>query len=181
VNVKIRRIAACAALAWLLLTPTRALSETAVEDFIRLHVVARSNSAWDQGVKLAVRDAVREETAALLQACADADEAWALLQARLDAVESAAQAALSEWDADCALRVTAETCAFPERTYGGLTVPAGEYRAVRVILGEGAGRNWWCVLFPSLCLPRDADEATPVIFYSSLGRWLAGLFGGRAQ
>ena len=171
---------ACAALtlAWLVLTAPKALSEEEVSDFIRLHVVAESDSAWDQAVKLAVRDAVREEAAALLADCETADEAWALLNDNLDQIGEAAREALSAWEPGCEAAICAGMYEFPERVYGGLTVPAGEYRAVRVVLGEGGGKNWWCVLFPSLCLPGDADSVTPVVFYSSLGRWLARLFGG---
>ncbi len=173
----------CAAftLACLVLAAPKALSETAAEDLIRLHVVAESDSAWDQAVKLAVRDAVRQRAAALLEGCETAEEAWTRLNDGLDQIGEAARAALSEWGPACEAAVSAGVYEFPERVYGSLTVPAGEYRALRVVLGEGEGKNWWCVLFPSLCLPEDADSATPVVFYSSLGRWLARLFGGNGE
>ena len=93
---------------------------------------------------------------------------------------AAAQTALAAWGESYGVAATAGVFAFPERIYGDLTVPAGRYRAVRLTLDGGAGRNWWCVLFPSLCLPEGADETTTVVFYSQLGRWLARLFGGHA-
>ena len=151
--------------------------ETPVCDYIRLHVVAASDSAWDQGVKLAVRDAVREEAAALLAYCDAADEAWRMVQDNLDALEEAARETLGEWNAPYDASASAGVFAFPERKYDGRAVPAGDYRAVRVTLGEGDGKNWWCVLYPSLCLPMGADETTPIQFYSCVGRWLASLFG----
>ncbi len=177
--MKKRRMLACLALAvgWLLLTAPKALADTAMEDYIRLHIVAASNSAWDQGVKLAVRDAVRREAASILGECASPDEAWTLLQKDLETLESAARAVLDEWGATCGASASAGVYAFPDRVYGAVTVPAGEYRAIRIVLGSGEGKNWWCVLFPSLCLPADADDVTPVVFYSSLGRWLARLLG----
>ena len=82
--------------------------------------------------------------------------------------------------------VTVETgaFAFPDRVYGALFVPAGDYRALRVTLGEGGGHNWWCVLYPSLCVVDEAayyaGEEAPIEFYSSVGRFLRDLFGGQA-
>ncbi len=161
----------------MLLNTPEALSDTPYDAYIRLHVAANSDSAWDQGVKLAVRDAVRAEAAALLDGCETAEEAWLLLQDSAGLIEEAARAALLEWEPDCAVSVAAGLYSFPERVYEGLTLPEGEYRAIRVTLGEGEGKNWWCVLFPSLCLPAGCDGGETVVFYSSLGRWLAGLFG----
>lgn len=178
---KIRLIASAAlTVIYLIAAAPKALSgveETPLCDYIRLHVVARSDSAWDQGVKLSVRDAVREEAAALLADCKNADEAWWIVQNNLDAFEKAARETLDEWNEPCETSASAGVYAFPDREYDGVLVPAGDYRAVRVTLGDGKGKNWWCVLFPSLCLPAGTDEETPIVFYSSLGRWLARLFG----
>lgn len=180
-TVKTSRLIASLALVCLAVGTPEALSDgrsdTPVEDYIRLHVVAHSDSAWDQGVKLAVRDAVREEAGRLLETCASAEEAWAAVQAHSEALAEAAQTALNAWGAPYEASVRAGVFEFPKRRYGGQTVPAGEYRAVRVALGVGQGKNWWCVLFPSLCLPAEADETAPVVFYSRLGRWLSRLFG----
>ena len=160
---------------------SEAARETPVGDYIRLHVVANSDSAWDQGVKLAVRDAVREAAAALLSDCASAAEAWRLARENLDALAESAEGALLAFGAPYEAVVVAGAFDFPARRYGGQTVPEGSYRAVRVVLGDGAGKNWWCVLFPSLCLPDGADESTPIVFYSRLGRWLSRLFGREAS
>lgn len=181
--VKKSRLIASAALTvvYLIAGAPKALSgaaeETPVCGYIRLHVVARSDSAWDQGVKLAVKDAVRDEAASLLAGCGTADEAWRVVQDNLDALEKAARETLREWDAPYEASACVGAFEFPERHYGQIVVPAGEYRAVRVTLGGGEGKNWWCVLFPSLCLPVGADEETPIVFYSGLGRWLAEVFG----
>ncbi|MBO4299838.1 MAG: stage II sporulation protein R [Clostridia bacterium] len=177
--MKRRRILAWLALtaAGMLLNMPKTLSDTPCSAYIRLHVAADSDSAWDQGVKLAVRDAVRSEAAALLAGCETTEDAWPLLQDSAGQIEEAARAALLEWDPDCAASVSAGVYPFPERVYDGVTLPAGEYRAIRVSLGKGEGKNWWCVLFPSLCLPAGGDSGETVVFYSALGRWLAGLFG----
>ena len=65
---------------------------------------------------------------------------------------------------------------FPDRRYGGVFVPAGDYRALRVVIGAGEGHNWWCVLYPSLCLPEGAEGE--MRFHSAILDWLRGLLGG---
>ena len=175
--------AALAALCLALAAPravSDAAAETPVRDYIRLHIVAHSDSAWDQGVKLAVRDAVRGEAACLLASCDTAEEAWRAVQENIDVLADAARRELAQWGASPDAWAEAGEYAFPLRRYGDTIVPAGSYRAVRVTLGEGEGHNWWCVLFPSLCLPVGTDDTAPVVFYSRLGRWLAGLLGRSA-
>ena len=151
-------------------------------DYIRLHVVADDDSALRQGEKLAVRDGVRQAANALLADCRTADEAFARLSKHTDDLESAAQAVLDDWNSALAVSVETGVFAFPDRQYGALLLPAGDYRAVRVVLGRGEGHNWWCVLYPSLCVLDEtaysAGEAPPIEFYSSVGRFLSDLFGG---
>ena len=106
---------------------------------VRLHVLANSDSEEDQALKLRVRDAVLERTETLLEL------------ERIAAEEIAA--------AGYDYPVTAELTdtEFPTREYDGFTLPAGKYLALRVVIGEGAGRNWWCVVFPPLCAAASAD------------------------
>ena len=154
--------------------------EVPVADYIRLHVVAEDDGDAAQALKLKVRDACLRAARALLADCDSADEAWRRVNDNLEALEAAAA------DRARALGfegpVTAETGVFdfPDRHYGGVFVPAGRYRALRVVLGAGQGRNWWCVLYPSLCYPEDVDPARPVRFHSIVLDWLRGLFGGAA-
>ena len=169
-------------LALLLLTLTRNSASSdgtacPIQDYIRLHILANSDSAWDQAAKLTVRDAVREEAARLAADCATSDEAWETLQNSTDILLSAAQDALADAGINAGVTVETGIFDFPPRLYGHTLVPAGSYRAVRLRLGSGQGKNWWCVLYPSLCLPQDADSETPVVFYSAIGRWLKKLFG----
>ncbi len=168
------RLKTAALLCALLLTASPAAgTESDRGDYIRLHVVADDDSALRQGEKLAVRDSVRQASNDLLAGCDTADEAFARLSAHTDELASAAQAALGREDG---VSVETGVFAFPERQYGALLLPAGDYRAVRVVLGRGAGHNWWCVLYPSLCLEADGENERAVIFYSSIARWLQSLF-----
>ena len=158
----------------------REVNGVAVEDFIRLHVLASDDSAEAQALKLEVRDACLFCVRALLKDCEDADEAWELVKDNLNLVEMAAvlRARTCGWEGG----VSAETgvFSFPDRRYGGLLVPAGEYRAVRVAIGGGEGRNWWCVLYPTLCLSEECEPGEPVEFHSTILNWLRGLLGGGA-
>ncbi len=126
---------------------------------LRLHVVAQSDSAEDQALKLVVRDRLLELSGAELAALQNAAEAEAWAEARLPELCAAAEAVLTE--NGCPLPVTARICTetFPARTYGAITLPAGEYTALRVTIGAGEGQNWWCVMFPPFCTSAAADTA----------------------
>ena len=149
-----------------------------VEDYIRLHVLAEDDSEAAQALKLEVRDACLTAARALLSDCETPEEAWSALNENLNWVALAAR--LRAWACGFSSDVTAETGVydFPDRRYGGQDVPAGKYRALRVVIGGGAGRNWWCVLYPSLCLDGDCDPEEPVKFRSIILDWLLGLLGG---
>jgi len=153
-----------------------------VSDFVRLHVVAEGDSDWEQQVKLHVRDACLEAARELLSECDGADEAYAALNANLAKFQTAAVLAAGEMGFSGEISVETGTFEFPDRLYGDLFVPAGDYRALRVTLGAGEGHNWWCVLYPSLCVLDEnaylAGEQPPIEFYSSIGCFLSGLFGG---
>lgn len=118
---------------------------------LRFHILANSDSDEDQSVKEAVRDAVGQELAPLLQEAGSLAETERIAAEHMDAVVETADAVLMEngfsYGADAEL-VTAE---FPVKTYGAFTFPAGEYRALEITLGAGAGHNWWCVLYPNMC------------------------------
>lgn len=129
----------------------------------RLHIRANSNSDTDQAAKLAVRDALLPFTADLFAECRDLSDAKNLAEAEKDAITAHINSSLSALGADYSASVRIGLEEFPERVYGGEVYPAGEYTALIVELGEGTGDNWWCVLFPSLCLSAvKAEEAVEV-------------------
>ena len=122
------------------------------ESVIRLHVLANSDSETDQRNKLAVRDAILPIAAENLTDCATRAEASARLERLLPALESAAEQTLHNLGAPAPVTVTLGQERYPTRAYEGFCFPSGEYLSLRVMIGEAAGQNWWCVLFPSLCL-----------------------------
>ena len=147
------------------------LRSSAQSDYIRLHIVADSDSLHNQAVKLCVRDDVRQYTGELLENCQSPDDAWALLCENESELLRIAKDSAARYGFSGSVSLDLGVFPFPDRVYGDELVPQGDYRAVRIVLGEGKGRNWWCVVYPSLCLPETADTDKPVEFYSSVIRW----------
>ncbi len=148
----IRRIALVAAVvigvfAWGIVTD----SQTLREGLLRLHVVGASDSAEDQAVKLTVRDAVLASLEEGLEDLTDPQAAFDYVARMLPVVETAANQALSAAGFEDTVTVSLTEEAFPTRDYDTFSLPAGIYKALRVVIGEGEGRNWWCVVFPRLC------------------------------
>lgn len=139
-------------------------------DTLRLHVVADSNDADDQRVKLKVRDAVLKEASEELAGCKSAEAAANEANALLDVIERAADETLARNGMSYTSRARVVEMYFPAREYGDVRLPEGVYTALRVELGEAAGHNWWCVIYPSLCLP--AAEGDPLDDYDAAEREL---------
>ena len=124
---------------------------------LRLHVVANSDSDADQALKLEVRDAVLDCAAGYLENVSDVRAAEQVLGAHLAELAGAGQAVVREKGYDYAVRASLGTSHFPTKTYDGFALPAGDYRALRVTIGAGEGRNWWCVVFPTLCVSAASE------------------------
>ena len=116
---------------------------------VRLHVLANSDTEEDQALKLLVRDAVLERATEILEQSADRAEAEIRLRESLPELEANGY--------DYAVTAELEDTAFPTQEYDGFSLPAGEYLALRILIGEGVGQNWWCVVFPPLCTAASAD------------------------
>ena len=123
------------------------------QELVRLHVVAASDSAEDQAVKLQVKDAVVNSLKDDLQKLHSAEEASAYLQENLPKIEALSNCVLREAGCDDVANVSLKLEEFPTRDYDTFSLPAGIYQALRITIGEGEGHNWWCVAFPGLCLP----------------------------
>ena len=124
---------------------------------VRLHVLANSDSEEDQALKLLVRDAVLDRAEALLTQSDDRAEAEALLREHLADFAQVAAAVITAEGYDYPVSVELEDTQFPTREYEGFTLPAGEYLALRVLIGAAEGQNWWCVVFPPLCTTAAAE------------------------
>ena len=124
---------------------------------VRLHVLANSDSEEDQALKLRVRDRVLERATELLEQSENRQEAEALLRGNLLELEALAAEEIAAAGYDYPVTAQLTDTNFPTRAYDGFTLPAGEYLALRIVIGEGAGQNWWCVVFPPLCTTASAD------------------------
>jgi len=135
-------------------------------NLIRLHVVAVSDDAAEQSVKLKVRDGVIAYLAPRLEGASDAAEAENVISGSLDGIKAAAESRAG----GRRVTVTLSDEYYPTRQYAGFSLPAGKYRSLRVILGDGGGHNWWCVIFPPLCLTAAGRaEAQKVMSGSDFG------------
>lgn len=148
------------------------------EDLIRLQVVGASDSAEDQAVKLKVRDAVLAAIGAAMEAAQNPEEALAFLKASLPRIQSCANETLQKLGLSERARVSLCRENFPVRHYDTFTLPSGVYESLRVIIGEGEGHNWWCVAYPSLCLPAAAEDMEAVAADAGLSRPLRGAITG---
>lgn len=121
------------------------------QDLLRLHIVAASDAPEDQTVKLQVRDAIIQACAEPLSQCSSASEAEAYFAANLERLRNVALKTLQENGFSEDVQVTLSEEAFPRRDYETFSLPAGVYHSLRITIGAGAGKNWWCVMFPRFC------------------------------
>lgn len=128
------------------------------DSVIRLHVLANSDSDADQSLKLKVRDAVLSHAEVLLDGVTEREAAQRTLEENLDALGAIAEQTLAREGAPNTVAVTLTKEEYPRRTYEHAALPAGEYLSLRVMIGEAEGQNWWCVLFPPMCLSAASAE-----------------------
>lgn len=127
-------------------------SQKAYSDkLIRFHVIANSDSPEDQELKLKVRDRIISEMNDKFIDTNSIEEVQKIINSNLDEIKYIAQQTVKEENKNYDVNVYFGNSNFPTKSYGGFTLPAGEYKAVKVVLGEGKGKNWWCVMFPPLC------------------------------
>ncbi len=162
---------------------TEAAAVNEYDGIIRLHVIANSDSVTDQNLKLKVRDAVIEEVGKL-ESSKDINESRDWLKSHLDDLEDTAEEVIVE--NGCNYKASAELGVrwIPEKTYGDMYFPAGNYEALTITLGKGEGQNWWCVLFPPLCLITEDEEELAEMGIDSedqiqVKSWLKEILGDR--
>ena len=131
---------------------------------LRLHILANSDSTADQQIKLKVRDALLTEFEGLFDTATNLEQAQSVAENNLDRLEEVAKATLVKEGAEYSVKVSVAPSDFSTRVYDQYTLPAGEYMAVRVVLGEGKGQNWWCVCFPNLCIGSAAQKDNDASF-----------------
>lgn len=121
------------------------------DEVIRFHVIAASDEAGAQDLKLKVRDAVLDYLEPKIKGIQDRDEAARVIERHLDQIRSVAERTIAAEGYAEPVRVCWGVSLFPVKAYGPLIFPAGSYQALKIVIGEGGGKNWWCVVFPPLC------------------------------
>ena len=157
-----------------------AQSQKLSDSVVRLHVVANSDSEDDQALKLQVRDRVLEMTTGLKMGT-DAQQAEEVLKDNLEVIKTAVQKMVHEKGYDYPITVTLGTENFDTRVYDTFSLPAGQYNSLRVTIGEGSGKNWWCVVFPPICMASCGEELTAQAMAAGLDEEDIALITGENQ
>lgn len=118
---------------------------------IRLHIIANSDSLKDQEIKLKVKDAVLEKMKPVFNGLEDTEKAKKIIEDNMEIIKATVQKELEAAGKNFPVEVELSKCDFPTKKYGELTFPKGEYQALNIKIGNGEGKNWWCVMFPPLC------------------------------
>ncbi|MCD8376811.1 MAG: stage II sporulation protein R [Oscillospiraceae bacterium] len=148
---------------------------------IRLHVLANSDSEEDQALKLKVRDQVLEQAGQLLEQADSLEQARQVLEDNLPLLERAGQTAVNRAGYDYPVSVSLEQAWFPTKEYEDFALPAGTYQALRVVIGQGEGQNWWCVVFPPLCLSSATESAAEIALDSGVSEQQTALMTGESE
>lgn len=118
---------------------------------IRFHLIANSDTVEDQQMKEHIRDLVLDYMSPLLKESSSMAETRFIIKTQTPQIEALARDVITRWGKDYCVEVLLGQADFPTKQYGDIMLPAGEYEACRIIIGEGKGKNWWCVMFPPLC------------------------------
>lgn len=129
------------------------------ENVFRLHILANSDSDADQALKLNVRDRLLEISETLFKDAKTEEDAIKISNENIDYLTSVAREEILSKGYDYDVKISVGDADFNTRVYDNYTLPAGEYKALRVIIGKGEGKNWWCVMFPPMCIPAAEEKS----------------------
>lgn len=139
-------------------TPFIKTSESISQEVFRLHILANSDSDEDQSLKLKVRDKILTESESLFINCKNLNDVINFSKNNIDYFEKLANECIKENGYNYETKVYVDKEYFNTREYEKITLPSGEYNALKIEIGEAKGHNWWCVMFPAICLPAVSDD-----------------------
>ncbi len=140
------------------LIPFQAQCGNISQDVFRLHIIANSDSEYDQNIKLKVRDRVLACSKELFEGANSKEEAETVIAANLSNIENAARDELKALGCDYPVKAEIKNMYFATRYYDSYTLPSGMYDALRITIGSGGGHNWWCVMYPSICISSAVEQ-----------------------
>lgn len=143
---------------WIMIWGNDPFQPSIASKILRFHVLANSDSVSDQSVKLKVRDAVGTYLQPYLEDAGDLKETKQIVNSHMEEVIEIAEKTLKENGYESNVTACITKMHFPEKTYGDYTFPKGRYEALRIVIGEGRGQNWWCVLYPNMCFKGTVYE-----------------------
>lgn len=143
---------------WTTVLESDFLQQSIASKILRFHVIANSDNKDDQAVKEEVRDAVGTYLQPLLEEADSLEETKQIVGRNMQEVIRISKKTLAEHGYDYEVTAQITTTDFPEKTYGSYTFPKGEYEALQIVIGEGTGQNWWCVLYPNMCFRGSVYE-----------------------
>lgn len=132
------------------------------DEVIRFHVVANSDTVEDQLLKQRVKDEVIAYMEPLTKQCENIDQTRQMIEANKDEIQTIAEKVVQDYQKEYDVYVTLDEANFPTKAYGDIVFPAGRYEACRIVIGEGKGENWWCVMYPPLCYVDAASGVVPL-------------------
>ncbi len=138
-------------LTFFVITYAKTTQENIASSVLRLHIIGSSNSALDQNLKLMVRDKVLEGAKYVFETSNSLEDAKKIAKENIDLITEIATKTLRENNCYDSVQVKISKEAFPAKFYGDIMLPSGRYNAVKIIIGEGRGENWWCVMYPPMC------------------------------
>ena len=145
------------------LSPMIVTSENISQKVFRLHILANSDSAEDQNLKLGVRDYVLQKSASIFEDADSLEQAIEKANSNIDEFEKYAKQAIEKLGYDYPVSVKVDKEYFDTRTYDNFYMPAGVYNCLKIIIGEGKGHNWWCVMYPTVCISACTNDFDKVL------------------
>ena len=125
---------------------------------LRMHVLANSNSIDDQRLKIAVKNNILKSTQELFTDCDNLEESIEIAQSNTELIKASAQEVIKKYNKNYDVKVYVDNEFFDVREYKDFTLPSGNYNTVKVVIGEGKGKNWWCVMYPAVCISACSDD-----------------------
>lgn len=150
------------------------------ENLIRLHVVANSDSDFDQNIKLKVKDAIVNYLQPIMEKFPDKETATQYIQDNLSALQALSNEVLDSLGIKSRATVTLQQETFDTREYDTFSLPSGVYDSLRIEIGAAEGKNWWCVVFPSLCLPASSSDFEDAAVSSGFSETLTGTLSNKS-
>lgn len=145
------------------MSPINTLSNDISHKVLRLHILANSDSKTDQELKLKVKDNLLKDTAYIFENCNSLDESITTAKSNIDLFQKSAERTLKNCNSNYSVKVYVDNEFFDIREYKDFTLPSGKYNTIKVVIGEGKGHNWWCVMYPTVCISACTNDFDKVL------------------